>query len=342
MACPRCQCNEISASGMCLWCGYQVNPPAPESKPGSQKSSEFSESTAVDSLHTPDEPAREELPQWRQELSNRLQSIKKKRETSQAFSKQMSETPPVANLSPAAPAELEKPADKSDPVLRPRPSARGSRRRTSPNRDLQVEVSAETEQKEFPEPVQPASDSAMDPVQEKDAREIIDAVLSRQPAQPEAPANGPVYPFQTLEKPVSEESRRILVHRLLSGLLDLGIMVICTAALIAAAGFFSGVRVLTPRSLIHCSVLFLLVYFIYSLLFLGFSNQTIGMMMMNLQVLCPDRNRPRLGRILARSGCFLLSLLCLGIGLIWALFDRDHQCLHDRLTNTRLTRARLP
>jgi len=31
-----------------------------------------------------------------------------------------------------------------------------------------------------------------------------------------------------------------------------------------------------------------------------------------------------------------ISLLCLGVGFLWAIFDRDRQFLHDRLAGTRL------
>jgi uncharacterized RDD family membrane protein YckC len=32
----------------------------------------------------------------------------------------------------------------------------------------------------------------------------------------------------------------------------------------------------------------------------------------------------------------LISILIFGSGFIWALFDRDHQYLHDRLAGTRI------
>jgi uncharacterized RDD family membrane protein YckC len=62
------------------------------------------------------------------------------------------------------------------------------------------------------------------------------------------------------------------------------------------------------------------------------------MMMMDLRVVGRDGKRPRLGRMLARSCIYLFSLVCFGIGLLWSLFDSDHQCLHDRLTRTRVAR----
>jgi len=44
------------------------------------------------------------------------------------------------------------------------------------------------------------------------------------------------------------------------------------------------------------------------------------------------------GRALAR---FLLALVLVptGIGILWALVDREHQFLHDRIAGTRLVRA---
>ncbi len=32
----------------------------------------------------------------------------------------------------------------------------------------------------------------------------------------------------------------------------------------------------------------------------------------------------------------LLSIFFFGIGILWALFDRDHQFLYDRLAGTRI------
>jgi hypothetical protein len=35
-------------------------------------------------------------------------------------------------------------------------------------------------------------------------------------------------------------------------------------------------------------------------------------------------------------GALLLSVLPLGLGVAWALFDDDHLCWHDRLSKTYL------
>jgi uncharacterized RDD family membrane protein YckC len=35
----------------------------------------------------------------------------------------------------------------------------------------------------------------------------------------------------------------------------------------------------------------------------------------------------------------LAGMLLAGVGFLWALFDRDHQFLHDRLARTRIVRV---
>jgi uncharacterized RDD family membrane protein YckC len=124
--------------------------------------------------------------------------------------------------------------------------------------------------------------------------------------------------------------------------MDILIVLLTTVVLIFAASFFSGIRIMESGNFIFYALVFLLVYFAYSLLFLGLSNQTIGMMMSDLQVVGPDEKRPQIGRVLARCFGFLLSVVCVGVGLIWALFDRDRQCLHDRLSKTRVVRTPSP
>jgi hypothetical protein len=41
---------------------------------------------------------------------------------------------------------------------------------------------------------------------------------------------------------------------------------------------------------------------------------------------------------MGRLGGLLLSVLPLGLGLVWMLFDEEHLCWHDRLSRTYLRR----
>jgi hypothetical protein len=53
--------------------------------------------------------------------------------------------------------------------------------------------------------------------------------------------------------------------------------------------------------------------------------------------LCTFNNQsPTRAQQLGRFGALLLSVLPVGLGLAWALFDENHLCWHDRLSQTYL------
>lgn len=76
----------------------------------------------------------------------------------------------------------------------------------------------------------------------------------------------------------------------------------------------------------------LLVYFGW---FWTHGGQTLAMKTWRLQ-LCDAGGGPlRWGQVLLRYTLCYPSVL-LGIGVVWALFDRDRQFLHDRISGTRI------
>lgn len=82
----------------------------------------------------------------------------------------------------------------------------------------------------------------------------------------------------------------------------------------------------------HCFIL-LLIYFLW---FWSNGGQTLAMKTWRIRLL--SRN----GRTVRPAQAFLRFLLCWpsvilgGIGILWALVDRDRQFLHDRLAGTQL------
>lgn len=66
--------------------------------------------------------------------------------------------------------------------------------------------------------------------------------------------------------------------------------------------------------------------------------QTLGARAWKLEVRTPSGARPSIGRATFRALLSLLSLASV-VGLLWALFDRDKQCAHDRLSGTQLLQA---
>lgn len=80
------------------------------------------------------------------------------------------------------------------------------------------------------------------------------------------------------------------------------------------------------------------VIFGYYALFWVRGGQTLAMKTWRIRVTSTAGRPVSLGRALARFALAIPSIGCLGVGLLWALFDKDRQFLHDRLSGTRLVR----
>jgi uncharacterized RDD family membrane protein YckC len=332
MHCPKCQCEEISESGMCLWCGYQLTEQDSEPPPSPDTSNDSNGVSQADISPASNEPGREELPHWKQELSQRLRSIKEKREASRVQLQSKPAQERVTDFERALPEQPEMPA--AEPSLPPRPRQEKIQQLESPVIPAPKPRNISEPEKADTGPLLKLIDLKESPAK---AQDDFEDVLIQNSTAPTAPTHGAarIPPFERRD-PVPDTGRMILVYRALSGLVDLLIMALCTTVLIVAADFFSGMKVAGPASFVLISVLFLLVYFVYSILFLGISNQTIGMMLMKLQLVSMSEKRPKMDRIVGRSIAYIVSFLCLGLGLLWALFDWDNRCLHDRLTKTRV------
>ena len=66
------------------------------------------------------------------------------------------------------------------------------------------------------------------------------------------------------------------------------------------------------------------------------TGQTLPMKTWKLRLVNVDGTPLSTPRALVRFGAVLASLATLGAGFLWALADRDHQFLHDRLAGTRI------
>ena len=333
MACPQCQSDEISPAGLCLICGYQVNAKPTEQIPETETRQEPGHSGPIEVNYTEGEPAsnKGEVPPWRQQLSQRLHEIRQKKEAMAAAQPERKTSPAPA---PAAVSQLKT----ADTLI-----LLQERLKKVPIRKPQVPVVPMPRQRKL-EPLPDPATKATDPTTSKptDAQEIknlIDSAVLRQVPQSPAPslAPVPVVARTPLAEPESE-GKLILLSRTLSGLVDLIVIVLCTGACIIAADYFSGIIALDYISLLVFSVVFLMVFFLYSLFFLSASNQTIGMMITDLRVVGANERRPSIGQLIGRCSAYMFSLLCAGIGLILGLFDRDSLCFHDRVSGTHVIR----
>jgi uncharacterized RDD family membrane protein YckC len=294
MDCPQCHNNETNSSGICLVCGYHTEEPPKKIE---------------EAKHESPSP-KSDLPQWRQELSERLQSIKQKNE---------SNVKAVAPVVAPAPA-IDKPRHQPNPVPKSRRQAAAS-----------------------PAPCPPAPQqkilAPLDKADPKEIEKLIDKAVSRQ----SVPSPEKQHSLSSTSVPIKEqtdfyEEKLILLSRTLAGLVDLMIVALCTGIIIIASDYFSGIIALDFISFAVYSVLFLMIQLVYSIFFLAASTQTIGMMITDLRIVGRDGRRPLLRQIFSRCFSYLLSLFVLGIGLAWSLFDAENRCFHDRLSGTQVVR----
>jgi uncharacterized RDD family membrane protein YckC len=78
----------------------------------------------------------------------------------------------------------------------------------------------------------------------------------------------------------------------------------------------------------------LLVALLYQALFLLLAGGTPGMSYARVSLCTFDGQVPTHAQLLHRLGALLLSILPVGLGVAWILFDDDHLSWHDQLSRT--------
>jgi uncharacterized RDD family membrane protein YckC len=68
-------------------------------------------------------------------------------------------------------------------------------------------------------------------------------------------------------------------------------------------------------------------------------GQTLPMKTWRLRLVAADGSALSVRQAALRYVVALAGMLLAGVGFLWALFDRDHQFLHDRLARTRIVRV---
>lgn len=119
---------------------------------------------------------------------------------------------------------------------------------------------------------------------------------------------------------------------LYEGLLLIGVLAI--AFLLPQAALSMVLAVVLPgwALLFHVFV----VTGIYFVWYWRHGGQTLAMQTWRIRLTSTDNRPPPVRQLLLRYALAWPSLFCGGIGVIWGLFDRDRQFLHDRLAQTRL------
>lgn len=87
---------------------------------------------------------------------------------------------------------------------------------------------------------------------------------------------------------------------------------------------------------IGAAVALVVVGALYQALFYGLTEATPGMKYAQVSLCTFDGKTPTRARRFGRLAALALSVLPVGLGLMWAIFDEDHLSWHDRLSGTYL------
>ncbi len=128
---------------------------------------------------------------------------------------------------------------------------------------------------------------------------------------------------------------RRLAAMLYESLLLLGVLSVSFMVPHLLLGIGLGITAPGPVLLAHVAIV-LATYFLW---YWSHGGQTLAMQTWKLRITTPGGVPPRLTFLILRYLLSWPSLLFYGAGIIWSLFDRDRQFLHDRLAGTRIVFA---
>jgi uncharacterized RDD family membrane protein YckC len=164
------------------------------------------------------------------------------------------------------------------------------------------------------------------------APEWSDIELDAQPLQETAP--------QVLTAPAAASRQQApMTQRLLAAVVDGSL--IAGAFLLAVVGAASyGMDLPGIKEMeIAAAAALLITGVLYQVLFFTLGEATPGMKYARLSLCTFDNQRPTRAQRCGRLGALLLSLLPLGLGVAWPLFDENHLSWHDRISRTYLRKC---
>ena len=131
--------------------------------------------------------------------------------------------------------------------------------------------------------------------------------------------------------PASYRSRAVAVA------VDAGIVGVSMGLFVAVFVMLGGDLILTPATATVWVVLTTLVGQMYQLFWCLAGGDTPGLKLAGLRLIDCDGRRPDWRRRCIRQISRLASLLVVGLGVVWALFDSEKLTWHDRSTRTFVT-----
>jgi len=114
-------------------------------------------------------------------------------------------------------------------------------------------------------------------------------------------------------------------------------LVVIAVVLLAGLAFYGAANGPVSGSMRHLFQLYLfLVLGVYFVACWSRGGRTLPMQTWKMRVVRSDGMSVGIVQAMLRYVLAWLSLLSLGVGFLWAFFDRERQFLHDRLAGTRI------
>lgn len=159
------------------------------------------------------------------------------------------------------------------------------------------------------------------------AERIEISVSTQQTASPATSQPGPYTLF-----PVAS-----LAQRRRAALFDVALLLFSYGGMLALFCALGGHIGFNKLDAVVAGATLVLFYAQYFALFTIFGGATPGMMVQGLRVISFDGSIPASGQMVERSFGYLLSAGACFLGFLWALWDEDHLCWQDRISQTYLT-----
>lgn len=85
--------------------------------------------------------------------------------------------------------------------------------------------------------------------------------------------------------------------------------------------------------------IFFLLFVAYEVILIQTLNSTIGKHLFNLQIINTDKTKLSFLKNISRSILSLVSIYVLGLGVIYAFFEKQKRAAHDRILGTQIVNA---
>jgi uncharacterized RDD family membrane protein YckC len=136
---------------------------------------------------------------------------------------------------------------------------------------------------------------------------------------------------------MSDDSAPLFSH-VVAGLTDLLAIAVSSAPFLALIVMIHG-SFSDTSTLMWAGILIILLAFFYFSLTQSLSGRTFGMMLTNTRIIeAATGKRPSVQRALLRCLCYPIAVAPVGIGILWAAFDRRHRGWQDLISGTVVIR----